>query len=167
MKKKQTVVITIALLFLATFSGAAFANFKGNHHRMPGPPPFHHRGGDGLMMLTWDLHKNMMVQVLSQMTKQPATTIQKELKEEHLPKVLAKYKIDRKALFQNMHDKTVALIKDFAQKGYITAEQAEHIQKRMEWRAKRHELMLKLVENGVKNGTITQDQARMLLHHRR
>lgn len=164
MQKKKTIIVTCALFFMVALSGAAFAHNKGEHHHpMYGPSHFH-RGGDGLMLLTWDLHKNMLVQVLSQMTKQPAAAIEKQLKEEHIWGVCKQYKIDRKVLFKEMHAKTVALINEFAEKGYITKDQAEHIQKKMEWRIKRHELMEKVVDNGVKTGTITKEQARMLLH---
>lgn len=167
MQKKQTIVVACALFFLVALSGSAFATTKGDHHKF-GPQSGHwasrgHWGGGGLPALTWELHKNMTVQVLSQITKQPSATIWKELKEERLHGVFEKYKIDRKVFFKDMHMRTVELIKEFAQKGYITADQAKHIQNRMEWRIKRHELMVRLVDNGLKTGTITKEQAHMLL----
>jgi hypothetical protein len=109
----------------------------------------------------------MMVQVLSDLSKQPADAIEQQLKDQHLPAVLSTYNIDPKAFHDAMRTKITGLINLLAQNGYITTEQSNKIQEKMGKFAQRYQLMTLLVQKGLADGTITQEQAQILLpkHH--
>jgi polyhydroxyalkanoate synthesis regulator phasin len=58
-------------------------------------------------------------------------------------------------------------IKQAVANGSITPEQQKDILEKMENRSKRHELMSQLIEKGIEDGAITQEDAQMLLRKRR
>jgi polyhydroxyalkanoate synthesis regulator phasin len=57
-------------------------------------------------------------------------------------------------------------IKQAVANGSITPEQQKDILEKMENRSKRRELMSQLIEKGIEDGTITQEDAQMLLRKR-
>jgi hypothetical protein len=59
-----------------------------------------------------------------------------------------------------------ALVKPLVDNGYISTEQSNKIQKRMDEFAQRHQLMTLLVQKGLADGTITLEQAQVLLPKR-
>jgi len=119
------------------------------------------------MSVSWLVKHNMTVQVLSELSGQTADAINQQLKDQHLRGVLTTYKIDPKAFHDAMHTKMAALIKLLADNGYLTAEQSNNIRETMGKFAQRHQLMSFLVDKGLADGTITQDQAQILFpkHH--
>jgi len=115
------------------------------------------------MFLTHLVQHNMMVQVLSQLSQQSAVTIEQQLKDQRLPAVLSTYNIDPKAFHEAMRTKITALINLLTQSGYMTTDQSNKILAEMEKFAQRHQLMTLLVQKGLVDGTITQEQAQILL----
>ena len=81
--------------------------------------------------------------------------------------VMQELNIDRQAFRDAMQAKERERIKQAVADGSITPDQENEIIAKMETQAKRRELMRKLIEKGIEDGTITQDEARMLLHKRR
>ena len=156
MKSMQRITLILALLFGIGF--CRIANSEGP----PGP-----LGGGGPMLLSHLVRHNMIVQVVSQLSGQSADAIKKQLKDQHLPAVLSAYKIDPKTFHEAMRTKVTALIKLLTDSGYLTAEQSAKVLDEMEKFAQRHQLMTLLVEKGLADGTITQEQAQILLpkHH--
>jgi len=124
-------------------------------------PAGHHRGG-GPMGVSWMVRHNMMVQVLSELSGQTVDTIKQQLKEQGPRDVLTAYKIDPKAFGEAMRTKATALMKLLTDNGYLTAEQSSKVQEKMSEFAQRRQLMSLLVEKGLADGTITQEQAQML-----
>jgi polyhydroxyalkanoate synthesis regulator phasin len=174
MKKMQTIIAACVLFLGTALSGIAAAAGPPDHpHPMGGHwghhEGWHHHKGGGDMFVTWAVKKNMMVQVLSQLSGKPADTIENQLKEKRLPAVLAEYKIDRKAFHDAIRTKADALIKLLADNGYLTQEQSTKIIKEMaerdQRRQERHEVMTRLIDKGLKEGTITKEQAEMLMPH--
>ena len=153
MKNVKTIILVCALVLGIGLCGSAMAEGHGGHHR-----------GGGPMFLGRMVQHNMMVQVLSQLSKQPEDTIKQQLKEQHLRGVLSTYNIDKKAFHSAMKTKFTALTKLLTDNGYLTAEQNAKIQDRMTKFAERRQLMMTLVEKGVSDGTISQEQADLLLH---
>ena len=81
--------------------------------------------------------------------------------------MLQELNIDRQAFRDAMQAKERKRIKQAVANGSITPEQKEEILAKMETHSKRRELMSRLIEKGIKDGTITRDEARMLMRKRR
>lgn len=163
MKKIQTITVIAALLLAVTLSGAAFAAGPNAHQKPMFGHGCHRGDGGGMKLLGRYLQQNLMVETLSKLSGQPADSIRQKLQEQHFRALLDEYKIDRKALFTEMRAQMTGLVNQFTEKGYLTAEQGKKILENMERRAERHQLMTTLVEKGLKDGTITQQQAQLLL----
>ena len=119
------------------------------------------------MLLAKYQQKNMMVQVLSKLSKQSTEAISTKLKEQRMRSVMQELGIDREAFRTAMRIKAIELIEKSAESGTITPEQAKEILAKMENRSKRRELISQLIEKGIEDGTITPEQAQMLLRKRR
>ena len=152
MKNLKLFTLLFALVLGIGFCGTALAEGPGGHHR-----------GGGPMFLGRLVQHNMMVQVLSQLSNQPEDTIRQQLKDQHLRGVLSTYNIDPKAFHSAMKTKFTALMKLLTDNGYLTAEQNAKIQDKMAKFAQRRQVMTTLVEKGLAEGTITQEQAQLLL----
>jgi polyhydroxyalkanoate synthesis regulator phasin len=165
MKKKQFIIICVlvASLFIP---GLAFSGSqeKGD---CPGFGFKHRHKGGGLMHLAEYEQRNLMVQTLSQMTGQSVETIEAKLNDQCMRSVIRELNIDRKALHNSLQAKVRERIKQAAANGTITPEQEKDILERVENRAQRRELMSQLIEKGIEDGTITQEQARMLMRKSR
>jgi len=165
MKRKPISVVILTVLLAITLIGVGIAAeqterpFAGAKHR-------HHRDG-GLKILSRTIHQNMAAQVLSEITGQPVDTIREQVEGKRLRAVLDDYKIDREVFQTAMRSKTNALISNLVEGGYITPAQERSIAEKMDRQLQRRELMNRLIEKGVEDGTITSEQALVLSHKRR
>jgi hypothetical protein len=164
--KKKHIIISCILVAGIIFSGLALADSHRTGHRKGLGFKQHHKGGD-LQLLARYQQKNLRVQVLSEMTEQSAAAIQLKLKDQHMRGVMRELNIDRQAFRDAMQAKERARIQQAVSDGSITPEQEKEILAKIENRNKRRELMRKLLEKGIEDGTITRDEARMLMHKRR
>jgi len=162
MKTKHTIILSCVVVVGIIFSGLALADSQAWGERRGLGFKRHHSGG-GLMLLAKYQQKNLMVQVLSEMTNQSAEAIEAKLKEQRMRTVMEDLGIEREAFRTAMHAKISQRIKSAAANRSITAEQEKEILEKMENRSQRREIMSRLVEKGVADGTITQEQARMLM----
>ena len=160
------IFIASILVMGLVFSGLALAGGPGKGDRRGfGFKPRH--SGGGLMLLANYQQKNLVVRVLSEMSGQSTEAISTKLKEQRMRTVMQELNIDRQTFHNAMQTAVKERIKQAVAGGTITAEQENEILSRMENRFKRRELMSKLIEKGIENGTITQDEAQMLMRKRR
>jgi hypothetical protein len=159
--KKKHIIISSILVVGIIFSGSAFADSQKTGYRKGFGHKQHHNGSS-LQLLAKYQQKNLMVQVLSEMTKQPVEAIQNKIKEQRLRTVMQELNIDRQAFRDAMQAKEREQIKQAVADGSITLEQEKEILAKMETHAKQRELMRKLIENGIEDGIITREEARML-----
>ena len=166
MKKKHIIIISFVLVVGIIFSGLALADSQRTGHRKGFGFKQDHKGG-ALQLLAGYQQKNLRVQVLSEMTKQSVEAIQLKLKDQRMRSVMQELNIDRQAFRDAMQAKERERIKQAVSDRSITPEQEKEILAEMETHSKRRELMSKLIENGIEDGTITRDEARMLMRKRR
>ena len=165
MKKNHT-IISCVLIVGIIFSGLALADSQRTGHRKSHGFKQNHKRG-GLQLLAGYQQKNLRVQVLSEMTGQSVEAIQLKLKDQRMGTIIQEMNINRQAFGNAMQVKVKERIKQAAADGNITSEQEKEILSKIENRTKRRELMSKLIEKGIEDGTITRDEARMLMHKRR
>ncbi|MGD2012719.1 MAG: hypothetical protein PVG84_03205 [Desulfobacterales bacterium] len=156
--KKKHIIISCILAVSIIFSGLALAE----SHRKGFGYKQHHKGG-GLQLLVRYQQKNLKVQVLSEMAGQSVEAIQLKLEDQRMRSVMQALNIDRQAFRDAMQAKERVRIKQAVADGSITPEQEKEILAKMETCAKQRELMRKLIENGIEDGIITRDEARMLI----
>jgi hypothetical protein len=163
MKKIQTIVMAGVLAIGLVISGMALANGPGDRpQRVFGlQRPSQNQS---LMLLTRYQYQNLKSEVLAELSGQSIAAINQKLKSEHMRAVIEELSIDRQAFRNAMQTKINNLIQQAAVNGTITAEQEKEIFKKTEDRAKRRELMSRLIEKGIEDGTITQEQAQTLIH---
>jgi polyhydroxyalkanoate synthesis regulator phasin len=166
MKKIQTIIVASVLVMGMVLCGPAFADSQGKGDRQGFGSKQRHKGG-GLMLLAKYQQRNLAVQVLSEMTGQSTEAISTKLKEQRRRTVMQGLNIDRQAFRTAMKAKVDERIKQAVANGSITPEQQKDILEKMENRSKRHELMSQLIEKGIEDGAITQEDAQMLLRKRR
>jgi hypothetical protein len=119
------------------------------------------KGGPWLLMRY--VRENMAAQTVAEITKQPVEVIRKKLEEQRLPAVLVEYQVDRKAFSDGMHAKVQDLLGRLVEGSYLTVDQKTQILAQMDQFAQRRELLKSLIDRAVTDGTITPDQAQMLL----
>ena len=163
--KKKLIIISCILVVGIIFSGLAFTDSQRTGHRKGLGFKQHHKGG--LQLLAGYQQKNLRVQVLSEMTEQSVKAIQLKLKDQRMRSVMQELNIDRQAFRDAMQGKERERIKQAVTDGSITSEQEKEILAEMETYSKRRELMSKLIEKGLEDGTITRDEARMLMRKQR
>jgi hypothetical protein len=164
--KKKSIIISCIFVASIIFSGLALADsYRTGHHKGHGFKQ-HHKGS-GLQLLARYQQKNLRVQVLSELTGQSVEAIHLKLKNQRMRSLMQELNIDRQAFRDVMQAKEKELIKQAVSDGSITIEQENEILSKIENRNKRRGLMSKLIENGIENGTITRDEAHMLMHNRR
>jgi hypothetical protein len=166
MKKIQTIIVASFLVMGMVLCGPAFADGQGKGDRQGFGFKQRHKGG-GLMLLAIYQQKNLAVQVLSDLTKQSAEAVSAKLKEQGMRAVMQDLNVDRQVFRNAMKAKVNERIRQAAVNKSITPEQEKEILTKMENRSKRRELMSQLIEKGIKDGTITQEDAQMLLRKRR
>ena len=164
--KKKHIIISCVLAVGIIFSGLAIADSQRTGHRKGLGFKQHHKGGV-LQLLAGFQQKNLRVQVLSEMTGQSVEAIQLKLKDQHMRSMMRELNIDRQAFRDAMQTKERERIKQAVTDGSITSEQEKEILAKMETHSKRRELMSKLIEKGIEDGTITRDEARMLMRKQR
>jgi len=166
MKKIQTIVVASVLAIVLAISGMALANGPGDRPQ---------RGfgfkrpsqNQSLMLLTRYQYQNLKSEVLAELSEQSVEAINQKLKSQRMRAVIEELGIDRQVFRSAMQTKVNNLIKQAAANGTITAEQEKEIFKKMDDRARRRELMSRLIEKGIEDGTITQEQAQTLIHRPR
>jgi len=163
--KKIPIIVASVLVMGMVLCGPAFADNQGKGDRQGFGFKQRHKGG-GIMLLAKYQQRNLMVQVLSEMTGQSTEAISTKLKEQRIRTVMQGLDIDRQALRTAMKAKVNKRIKQAVANGSITPEQQKDILEKMENRSKRRELMSQLIEKGIEGGTITQEDAQMLLRKR-
>ena len=94
--KKKHIIISSILVVGIIFSGLAFADSQRSGHRKGFGHKQHHNGSS-LHLLAKYQQKNLMVKVLSEMTKQPVEAIRNKIKEQRLRTVMQELNIDRQA----------------------------------------------------------------------
>ena len=166
MKKIQPIIVASFLVMGMVLCGPAFADGQGKGDRQGFGFKQRHKGG-GLMLLAIYEQKNLAVQVLSDLTKQSAEAVSAKLKEQGMRAVMQDLNVDRQVFRNAMKAKVNERIRQAAVNKSITPEQEKEILTKMENRSKRRELMSQLIEKGIKDGTITQEDAQMLLRKRR
>ena len=160
--KTKHIIISCILSAGIIVSGMAFADGIG--HRGQRGIGFHRpHKASGLMLLVKYQQKNLMVQTLSEMTGQKVEAVAAKLKDQRMHSVMQELNIDRQAFRTAMQVKVSERIKQAAANGTITPEQQKDILTKMDNRSKRRELMSQLVEKGIEDGAITQEQAQMLM----
>lgn len=164
--KKKHIIITSVLIVSIILSGLALADSQRTGHRKGFGFKQHDKGG-GLQLLVRYQQKNMKVQVLSELTGTPVQALQLKLKDQRMRSVMQELNIDRQKFRDAMQAKEKELIKQSVAEGSITPEQEKEILAKMEIRTKRGELMRRLIENGIEAGTITREEAQMLMGKQR
>ena len=164
--KKKHIIISCVLVIGIVFSGLALADSQRTGHRKGLGFKQHHKGG-GLQLLAAYQQKNLRFKVLSELTDQPVEALQLKLKGQRLRSVMQELNIDRQAFRDAMQAKERERIKQAVADGSITPEQENKILTKMENHTKRRELMSRLIEKGIEDGTITRDEARMLMRKQR
>ena len=164
--KKKHIIISCVLVVSMIISGLALADRHRTGHHKGLEFKQHHKGG-GLQLLVRYQQKNLRVQVLSEMTGQSVEAIQLKLKDQRIHSVMQELNIDRQAFRDAMQAKEIDWIKQAVTDGSITPGQEKEILAKIETHAKRRELMSKLIEKGIEDGTITREEARMLMPKRR
>jgi hypothetical protein len=165
MRRKPISVVILTVVLAITFIGVGIAAelteraFAGSEHRR-------HRDG-GLKSLSRTIHQNMAVQVLSEISGQPVEKIREQVEGKRLRAVLDDYNIDRQVFQTAMRSKNDELIRSLVESGYITATQQKNITEKMDRHLQRRELINRLIEKGIEDGTITSEQALVLSHKRR
>lgn len=163
MKTKLTIIISCALVAGIIISGLAFADIMGNRGQRGSGFHRPHKDFDMMLLVRYQ-QENMMVQTLSDLTRQSVETIQARLKDQKMRTVMQELNIDREAFHTAMRINFIDLIQKSAKAGTITPEQAKDILAKMKIRSQRRELMNELIEKGLQDGTLTQEQAQMLKH---
>ncbi len=167
MKKKPTIIIISCVLAVGIIlAGLAFANSQISGHHKDFGFKRQHQGG-GLQLLATYQQKNLMVQTLAEMSRQSPETIQAKLRDQRMRTVMQELNIDRQAFRNLMQAKVIGQVKQAVADGAITPAQESEILAKMEFRSKRRELMGKLIEKGIEDGTITPEEARMLMRKQR
>ena len=164
--KKKHIIITSVLVVSIILSGLALADSQRTNHRKGFGFKQHDKGG-GLQLLVRYQQKNMRDQVLAEMTGQSVESIQLKLQDQRMRSVMQELKIDRQKFRDAMQAKEKEFIKQAVAEGSITPDQEKEILAKMENRTKRRELMSKLIENGIEAGTITREEAQMLMGKQR
>ena len=160
--KTKHIIISCVLVVGIILSGLALANNQGAGDRRGFGSKQRHKAS-GLMLLAKYQQKNLMVQTLSEMTGQSTEAVQAKLKDQRMRSVMQELNIDRQAFRSAMQVKVREQVKQAALNKTITPEQEKDILTKIENGSKRREIMRQLIEKGIKDGTITQEQAQMLM----
>ncbi len=161
MKKIQTITIGSVIVIGLVLSGIAFATEWGDKPHRRFAKNRQHRN-TGVSLLAKFQYENLTVKTLSEISGQSVDAISEKLKEQRMHQVLKDSGVDRDAFRKAMRTKVNDLVKQAASSGSITPEQEKAILEKMERRVRRHELMTRLIEKGIEDGTITPEEARTL-----
>jgi hypothetical protein len=162
MKKTLSIIaISVVLVGLAFYVAATAANPQDQANPGSGHPRMLAKSGPGQLMRY--VRENMAAQAISEIKNQPVEIIREKLQKERLPAVLAEYQIDRKAFSEAMHAKVQDLLGKLVESSYLTADQKNQVLAQMDQFVQRRALMKSLIDKAITDGTITPEQAQMLL----
>lgn len=159
MKTALSVIALAVLLGLSVYLVTFAADFPD--HVSPGYGIHQAKSGPHLLMRY--VRANMAAQTIAEITQQPVDAIRKKLGEQRLPGLLAEYHVDRKAFAQGMRIKFQGLLGQLQDDGYLTIDQRDQILTQVDQHRQRRTLMKSLIDKSLTDGTITPDQAAMLL----
>ena len=114
-------------------------------------------------MLTQFVRRNMVAQTVASITGVPVEQIRQQLETQRLPDVLAANNVDRKAFADGMKTRFQGLLGQLSNGGYLTDAEKNQIISRMDKFAERRTLLKSLVDKGLADGTLTQEQAQILI----
>jgi len=164
MKRLQAIIIVSVVLV----SGAALfaVAFADSAPERSGHGFGKHRGhrGMALALLTRYQVKNIAVQTLSELSGQRVEEITQKFENRRPRTVMQELNIDRETFQTAMQEKIRDLVKLSVANDSITSEQEREILGKMEEKTKRRVLMKQLIDKGVADGTITEEQAILLQH---
>jgi hypothetical protein len=155
------IAVSIILAGLTFYVAATAANLPDQTSSVYESQRGQGKGGPWRLMRY--VRGNMAAQTLAEITRQPLDTIRGKLKEQRLPGVLAEYQVDRRVFSDGMRVKVQGLLEKLVEGSYLTADQKTQILAPMDQFAQRRELLKSLIDKGATDGTITPDQAQMLL----
>lgn len=162
----RIIILSVALVFTATIFAVAFAEDEPGYGRKGFGKHRAHRES-ALSLLTRYQVKNLAAQTLSEMSGQPVEVIKQKFSNERPRDVMQELNIDREAFQSSMHEKIRTLVNQAKENGSITPEQEREILAKIEVRVQRRTLMKKLVDKGIADGSITEEQAQILQPKRR
>ncbi len=162
MKKLQTIIIVSVVLVtgFALFAVAFAEGDQGFGDRGFGKHREHK--GFALAILSRYQFKNLAAQTLSEMSGQSVEIINQKFENQRPRAVMQELNIDRETFRTVMQEKMKGLVKQAVANGSITPVQEREILAKVEEKAQRHVLFNQLIEKGVSDGTITEEQALML-----
>jgi hypothetical protein len=164
MKKTQIIIVCVVAISIFV-SGTAFADSQRRGHGKSFGYK-RHANSSGLLLLARYQQKNLMLLTLAEMTGQSAEAIKLKLEDQGRRSLMQELNVDRQAFYEAMQAKIKTRINQAVGEGTITPEQEKEILAKMETRSKRRFLMRKLIEKGIEDGTITQEEAGMLMRKR-
>lgn len=163
MQEKMKMTALIGFLVIQLFAyGTALAAGPDEPPEMGPEPQFQRGRAGGPDLLTGYLRENLTARALAELTKEPVATLQKQLEGNRPPALFDRYRIAPEAFHTAMRAQVAALVKQLAATGYLSKEQADRVVERMDKAAERQAVMKKLLEKGIKDGTITREQAALL-----
>ena len=159
MKKGLTIVALVLVAAVSVYLGANAANPPDQTGTATG----YHKAKGGAPMLNQFVRRNMVAQTISGITGLPVDEIRQQLESQRLPDVLAAHNVDRKAFADGMKTRFQTLLGQLSNNGYLTDAQKSQIISRMDKFAERRALLKSLVDKGLADGTLTQEQAQTLI----
>jgi hypothetical protein len=166
MKKTLSIItVSVVLVGLAFYVAATAANPQDQANPGSGHQRILAKSGPGQLIRY--VRENMAAQTISEITQAPVDAVRGKLKAERLPAVLAEYQVNRKAFSEAMHAKVQALLGKLVDSNYLTVDQRDQFLAQMDQYAQRRALMKSLIDKAITDGTITPDQAKMLLERPR
>ena len=160
-QKQSIIIVSIVVVSLIALIAVAFADNTGAYKGRGFGKHRHHKGF-GLSLLTKYQMQNLMAQTLAEMTGQPVDVINQKFETQRPRIVMQESSVDREKFRTAMQSKVKALVEQAAENGSITPEQKNDILAKMAEKSQRREVMQQLIEKGISDGTITEEQAQML-----
>ena len=162
----RIMILGVALVFTTTFFAIASAEDGPGYGRKGFGKHRTHRDS-ALSLLTRYQVKNLAAQTLSELSGQPVEVIKQRLSNERPRVVMQDLSIDKEAFQNSMHEKIRNLVNQAEDSGSITPEQEREILAKIEVRVQRRALMKKMIDKGIADGSITEEQAQILQPRRR
>ncbi len=151
MERLFRIILTVMLsgVFLSAPAWAQYGDGGGSRGYGGPDRPYRGDGGDGPdqrqrrprkncgMLIGRFLHQGMAMEVLTEMTGQPANTIKAQAKSGGMRRVLQTYSIDREKFRQAMDRKTGKLLEEIRRCNLLSREQVSEMQSIMKRRKER------------------------------
>lgn len=143
MRRKTLIIGACTVGFAVALFALAMAGPQNGKFARCG---YHQDGKGGLHILTRYVMRNMMLQTLSEITREPVATLDQKLQPRNLRALLDEYKVDRAAFHTAMRARVNGLVEQLAEQGYLTPEQKKDVLENMEARAQRRGAMNRPLE---------------------